>query len=119
MTEAIDVGDLEKRVPQVVQALRHGARFTVLYHGSPAFDIVPVSAQTGAELSAESDLPYRCPASGASEHGETASQHGEIGPVDPADALRRPPEEDSLYGAPPVGAFDPEAAIRHDDLLYR
>ena len=46
MPEIINAKQLRARLKEVVEKVRHGERFTVLYRSRPAFDIVPVGSPT-------------------------------------------------------------------------
>ena len=75
MNEPINAKRLRASLPDVVERVRKGTRFTVIYRSRPAFQIVPVneSEQPRAELS--DDPLYRAPAVGRSRDGRTAADH--------------------------------------------
>ena len=78
MPERITARQLRGRLRDVVEKVRHGERFTVLYRGRPAFDIVPVGSPPIESVPLALDPLYQAPAVGASETGEAAAQHDEV-----------------------------------------
>ncbi len=78
MPELISAKQLRERLHDVVEKVRHGERFTVLYRGRPAFDIVPVDNPPLDSIPLESDTLCRAPAVGASESGDAAARHDEV-----------------------------------------
>jgi antitoxin (DNA-binding transcriptional repressor) of toxin-antitoxin stability system len=77
MNTTINAKQLRASLPEIVRRVRRGARFTVLYRSSPAFQIVPAdeAAQTGVVL--EADSLYRAKPVGSSIDGRTAAGHDE------------------------------------------
>ena len=78
MPEMINAKQLRERLRDVVEKVRHGGRFTVLYRSRPAFDIVPVGSPPIESVPLESDPLYRAPPVGASELGDAATRHDEV-----------------------------------------
>ncbi len=78
MPVMISAKQLRARLQDVVEKVRHGARFTVLYRSRPAFDIVPVSSTPMESAPLESDPLYRAPSVGSSEAGDAATRHDEV-----------------------------------------
>ena len=78
MPETISATELRARLREVVKKVRLGERFTVLYRGRPAFDIVPVGRPPIESVPLVLDPLYQAPAVGASDTGEAASRHGEL-----------------------------------------
>lgn len=78
MSEMISAKQLRERLHDVVEKVRHGERFTVLYRSRPAFDIVPVDSPPLASIPLESDTLYQAPPVGASESGDAAARHDEV-----------------------------------------
>ena len=78
MPEKITAKQLRERLQDVVEKVRHGERFTVLYRSRPAFDIVPVGNPPLDSTPLESDPLYQTPAVGASESGDAATRHNEV-----------------------------------------
>jgi prevent-host-death family protein len=72
---SINAKQLRGSLPDVVERVRKGTRFTVIYRSRPAFQIVPVNeTERVAETLAEDSL-YRASAVGRSRDGKTASDH--------------------------------------------
>jgi hypothetical protein len=65
-------------VPAVVEKVRRGARFTVLYRSRPAFQVIPVDATARATGELELDPLYRAKPLGRSTDGRAASDHDAI-----------------------------------------
>ena len=78
MPELISANQLRERLQEVVRRVRHGQRFTVLYHNRPAFDVVPVESPPIDSAPLESDSLYQAPTVGASETGDAAARHDEV-----------------------------------------
>ena len=78
MPEIINAKQLRERLHDVVQKVRQGKRFTVLYRSRPAFDIVPVGIPPLDRISLESDTLYQAPAVGASKSGDAAVRHDAV-----------------------------------------
>ena len=78
MPEVISAKQLRGRLQDVVEKVRHGGRFTVLYRSRPAFDIVPVDNPPIESAPLESDPLYRAPPVGSSESGDAAKRHDEL-----------------------------------------
>ena len=78
MSTLISAKELRARLPEVVERVRRGARFTVLYRSRPAFQIVPVQALGKAPGSAAEDSLYQAGPLGRSSDGRTAAEHDAI-----------------------------------------
>lgn len=78
MPVMISAKQLRERLQDVVEKVRHGGRFTVLYRSRPAFDIVPVNNPTMESVPLELDSLYRALPVGTSESGDAAAQHDEV-----------------------------------------
>lgn len=78
MNVPINAKRLRATLPEVVERVRKGTRFTVIYRSRPAFQIVPVS-DTGVVPSAlVDDLLYQAPAVGSSTDGRSSDDHDAI-----------------------------------------
>lgn len=75
MSLSINAKQLRASLPDVVERVRKGARFTVIYRSRPAFQIVPIdeTLEPGGDLT--DDPLYRAPALGRSTDGLTAADH--------------------------------------------
>lgn len=69
---------LREHLQDVIDKVRRGERFTVLYRSRPAFDIVPVGSPSLDSVPLESDPLYQAPPVGASESGDAAARHDEV-----------------------------------------
>ena len=79
MERTINAKQLRASLPETVERVRRGERFTVLYRSRPAFRIVPVTDDPGAALpSLEADPVYRALAVGRSADGRAAADHDAI-----------------------------------------
>ena len=75
MNIPINAKRLRGSLPDVVERVRKGARFTVIYRSRPAFQIVPVHDGEHAAGPLSDDPLYRAPAVGRSRDGRTAADH--------------------------------------------
>ena len=78
MNRPINAKRLRASLPEVVEQVRKGARFTVIYRSRPAFQIVPIddAVETGGPLA--DDPLYRAAPVGRSRDGRTASDHDAV-----------------------------------------
>jgi prevent-host-death family protein len=74
----INAKRLRATLPDVVERVRKGTRFTVIYRSRPAFQIVPVDDKGNASTSLADDTLYRAKAVGSSEDGRTSVDHDAI-----------------------------------------
>lgn len=77
MHTIINAKELRATLPDVVAKVRRGARFTVLYRSRPAFQVVPVEANSGPTSNLEDDPLYRAGPLGRSTDGRSAANHDE------------------------------------------
>lgn len=78
MNVPINAKRLRATLPDVVERVRKGTRFTVIYRSRPAFQIVPVNESGEALVSLVDDPLYRAQAVGSSSDGRTAADHDAI-----------------------------------------
>ena len=79
MERTINAKQLRASLPDTVERVRRGERFTVLYRSRPAFRIVPVAEDAAGQLAElASDPLYRAPALGSSADGRAARDHDAI-----------------------------------------
>ena len=78
MPEMLSAKRLREQLRDVVEKVRHGKRFTVLYRSRPAFDIVPVGSPPVESVPLESDPLYRAAPVGWCESGDAATRHDEL-----------------------------------------
>jgi len=75
----INAKELRQILGKVVEAVRAGRRYTVLYRSRPAFRIVPIGEQPTRELCPlEQDPLYQMGALGHSGDPSVADRHDEI-----------------------------------------
>lgn len=74
----INAKTLRANLPAVVERVRKGARYTVLYRSRPAFRIVPVEGDEQVPGELEDDPLYRAGALGASTDGKAAADHDAV-----------------------------------------
>jgi antitoxin (DNA-binding transcriptional repressor) of toxin-antitoxin stability system len=77
MDQIINTKALRASLPRIVNDVRHGARYTVLYRSRPAFRIVPVEEKE-ATIPLEDDPLYRADAVGETVDGFTAADHDRL-----------------------------------------
>ena len=75
MNTAINAKRLRASLPDVVEGVRKGARFTVIYRSRPAFEIIPVSDPGPPTLRLADDPLYRAKPVGRSRDGVAAANH--------------------------------------------
>lgn len=75
MNVPISAKELRASLPDVVDRVRKGTRFTVLYRSRAAFQIVPMHETEHSPLPLEDDPLYRARAVGRSENGMSAADH--------------------------------------------
>ncbi|MCU0788633.1 MAG: hypothetical protein MUC91_10665 [Verrucomicrobia bacterium] len=78
MNTLINAKELRASLPEVVEKVRRGARFTVLYRSRPAFQLVPVDSPDVAPESLERDSLYRAEPVGRSTDGRPAADHDSL-----------------------------------------
>jgi len=75
MNVPINAKRLRGSLPDVVERVRKGTRFTVIYRSRPAFQIVPVNETEQASSALAEDPLYRAGPVGRSQDGRTAADH--------------------------------------------
>jgi prevent-host-death family protein len=78
MQRTINTKELRATLPKIVESVRRGEQFTVLYRSRPAFRIVPVDEASPITCPLSKDPLYRCAAVGASLDGLTAADHDKV-----------------------------------------
>ena len=78
MNVPINAKRLRASLPQVVERVRRGTRFTVIYRSRPAFQIVPVNDSGDPSVSLQDDPLYRAEAVGSSADGRTSAEHDAV-----------------------------------------
>jgi len=78
VSTTINAKELRGSLPKLVERVRKGARFLVIYRSRPAFQIVPVDENEPPRTSLESDPLYRAEPVGRSTDGRTAAEHDAV-----------------------------------------
>ncbi len=78
MNVPINAKRLRATLPDVVERVRKGTRFTVIYRSRPAFQIVPVYDTGNAPVSLAGDPLYRAEAVGSSVDSLTSTDHDAV-----------------------------------------
>ena len=78
MTITINTKQLRASLPKLVERVRGGARFTVLYRSHPVFQIVPIDDAETPRGTLQADPLYRAKAVGKSTDGRIAADHDAI-----------------------------------------
>jgi antitoxin (DNA-binding transcriptional repressor) of toxin-antitoxin stability system len=78
MNTVINAQQLRAGLPEVVQQVRRGLRFTVLYRSRPAFQVIPVHAPDQCAGELKDDPLYRAKPLGRSADGRSAADHDEL-----------------------------------------
>jgi antitoxin (DNA-binding transcriptional repressor) of toxin-antitoxin stability system len=75
MNITINAKELRASLPKLVERVRRGARFTVLYRSRRAFQIVPIDESETRPAPLEAEPLYRARPVGRSRDGKTAADH--------------------------------------------
>ena len=78
MNVPINAKRLRASLPDIIERVRKGARFTVLYRSRPVFQIVPMDDANQAVIALADDPLYRAPAVARSTDGRVAADHDEL-----------------------------------------
>lgn len=78
MQETINTKELRASLLKIVQEVKRGKQFTVLYKSRPAFRIVPLNDVTEAVCPLDQDPLYRAGALGESSDVLSADDHDTI-----------------------------------------
>lgn len=78
MEKSINVKELRSSMSSIIQRVRQGARYTVIYRSRPVFRIVPIGPDQEGMAPLEEDPLYRAPAVDASSDGRTSADHDSI-----------------------------------------
>ena len=80
MNIPINAKRLRASLPDVVERVRKGTRFTVIYRSRPAFQIVPVNEGEHVDLPLIDGPLYHAPAVARSKDGRAAADHDRMWP---------------------------------------
>jgi prevent-host-death family protein len=78
MPKVINAKTLRNDLAKIVERVRKGDRYTVLYRSRPAFQILPVDGNAMDSGKLEDDPLYEAEAVGRSTDGMTAADHDQI-----------------------------------------
>jgi len=78
MRITINAKELRGSLPKLVERVRKGARFLVIYRSRPAFQIVPVDDSEVPRTPLEGDPLYHAEPVGRSADGHTAAEHDAV-----------------------------------------
>lgn len=78
MHQTINVKTLRQEMREVVERVRSGEEFMVLYRSRPAFRIVPVDGAMGGAGVPETDSLYGAGAVGRSSDGLSSADHDRV-----------------------------------------
>lgn len=78
MNTTINAKELRGSLPKLVERVRKGARFLVIYRSRPAFQIVPVDDTETLRTPVEGDPLYHAGPVGHSTDGRTAAEHDAV-----------------------------------------
>lgn len=78
MQKTINTKELRASLPKIVEGVKRGENFTVLYRSRPAFRIVPINDGDKIFIPLSKDPLYHSGAVGASSDGLTAVDHDAI-----------------------------------------
>ncbi len=78
MERTINIKELRATLPKIVESVRRGEQFTVLYRSHPAFRIVPVDEEDRIVCPLSQDPLYRAKAVGKSSDGLNATDHDSV-----------------------------------------
>ena len=77
MNVSINAKRLRASLPEVVERVRKGTRFTIIYRSRPAFQIVPRTEEEPPVPLADDPL-YRAEPVGRSSDGRSAAEHDAV-----------------------------------------
>ncbi len=75
MSTTINAKELRASLPKLVERVRKGTRFVVIYRSRPAFQIVPVDDSDAPRAPLEDDPLYHAEPVGRSTDRRTAAEH--------------------------------------------
>ncbi len=78
MSTIINAKELRGSLPKLVERVRKGARFVVIYRSRPAFQIVPVDESETPRTPLEGDPLYHAEPVGHSTDGRAAAEHDAV-----------------------------------------
>lgn len=76
--KTISAKELRATLPGLVEQVRRGAQFTVIYRSRPAFRIVPVEDGGAQRIPLDADPLFRAGPVGRSADGRSAADHDAV-----------------------------------------
>ena len=74
----INAKQLRASLPKIVQRVRRGERFVVLYRSRPAFELVPVGDTVEGSIALKDEPLYRAGPVGRSTDGRSSADHDDV-----------------------------------------
>lgn len=78
MNVPINAKRLRGSLPEVVERVRKGTRFTVIYRSRPAFQIVPMNDREAPAGALSDESLFQAPAVGRSRDGRASADHDSL-----------------------------------------
>lgn len=78
MNTLITAKELRASLPKVVERVRRGARYTVVYRSRPAFQLLPVEESLAPAGEVTSDPLYQAAPVGRAKDGHAAAEHDRV-----------------------------------------
>lgn len=78
MQSTINTKELRTSLSKIIESVKRGERFIVLYKNKPAFQIVPLGEDVEITLPLSQDPLYKAKALGESSDGASAKDHDSI-----------------------------------------
>lgn len=75
MQNIINIKELRSSLPKIIESVRKGEKFTVLYRSRPAFRIVPIEEDLQITSPLSNDPLYHAQAIGESSDGLSGADH--------------------------------------------
>ena len=74
----INIRTLRSQLSQILERVRKGERFTILYQSRPVYQLIPLGEQETSPSTLEEDPLYRTEAVGRSTDDKTAADHDDL-----------------------------------------
>lgn len=78
MLHTINAKELRATLPKIVESVRRGEQYTVLYRSRPAFRIIPLGEEIPTNCPLKDDPLFRSGAVGESSDGLSAAEHDSL-----------------------------------------
>jgi antitoxin (DNA-binding transcriptional repressor) of toxin-antitoxin stability system len=77
-SKTISAKELRATLPKIVDRIRRGDQYTVIYRSRPAFRLIAVTPESGAVGRVDEDPLFQAPALGRTSDGRSSADHDEI-----------------------------------------